>query len=56
MTFWEEHEEREAVLATCQYAGPHDENCAACAQNAPTECRCGHVGTDVLLGICQACE
>lgn len=46
MGFWEEQAEREA-----------DELVAArLPQNAPQDCCfCGHVGTDVFLGICQKC-
>lgn len=46
MGFWEEHARREAAQAPPE---------SPSAQNAPTECGCGHVGTDVLLGVCDAC-
>ena len=46
MGFWEEQAQREAE-ATLEARHPQD---------APAECRCGHVGTDVLLGICEDCE
>lgn len=46
MSFWDEHSAAEAAHAVVERL----------PQNGPTECAdCGHVGTDVLLGVCDAC-
>ena len=47
MTFWAQHEETELKI-TKQERLPQD---------APAECDfCGHVGDDVILGVCAHCE
>jgi len=50
MSFWDEHAKAEAA---------HDEARRAqlppSSQNAPARCACGHVGEDVILGVCGPC-
>lgn len=47
MSFWEEHEAREAEATRV----------ARLPQDAPSNCAtCGHHGADVLFGICAGCH
>lgn len=53
MGFWEEHYAREAALPKPEAAQKAQ---AGHSQNGPSKCAtCPHEGTDVLLGICNAC-
>ena len=46
MSFWEEHDAREAEITANERL----------PQNAPMECAfCGHFGTDVMLAVCASC-
>lgn len=55
MGFWEEHYAAEAAVR--EKAPPAAQKAeAAHSQNGPTQCAtCPHVGTDVLLGVCNGC-
>lgn len=50
MSFWDEHAKAEAAHVEAQKA-----KLPPSAQNAPSRCVCGHVGADVVIGVCDAC-